>query len=171
MKIYQESIIILAALFIIGCGGAATTTEPPIASPTETLKTFVEVSKKKDIEAVKKTLSKGSLELVRKTAQAQNISADELLQRSNSDMLDDVPDISNERIENDTASVDVKIKTAGSDTIPFVKEDGVWKIAFDKYQQTMMEKMRQEMETPESDAAKPGTQKPNAPADQPAANK
>ena len=174
MKIYQTLIVALLALFIIGCGGAATTTPvpPPVDSPTDTLKTFVEASKKKDVEAVKKILSKGSLELVKKTAEAQNATVEELLQRGNSEMLDDVPEISNERIENDTASVDVKVKTSDSDTIPFVKEDGVWKIAFDKYQQTIMEKMRQEMSLPEANSSTSGGERQlNAPTGKPAANK
>jgi len=176
MKIYQTFIISFAALFIFGCGdgntAATPASVPQIISPTETLKTFIESSKKKDVESVKKTLSKGSLELIEKTAKAQSVTVDELLKRENSQILDDAPEISNEKIENDTATVDVKIKNSSSDAIPFVKEEGVWKIAFDKYQATMMEKMRQDMKMPESNAAKPDSnQKSNAPAKKPAANK
>ncbi len=173
MKTYQTLFAACVALFFFGCGGTATppsnapttaatntaanstTSQAAAISPSDTLKNFVEASKKKDVEAVKKTLSKGSLELVEKTAQTQNTTVDELLKRGDAEMMDELPQISNERIENDTASVDVKVKTSDSDTIPFVKEEGVWKIAFDKYQQTMMEKMRQEMSTSESNGAKP----------------
>ena len=159
MKIYQILIVALAALFIIGCGGGAATTNttttapPPIASPSDTLKTFIEASKKKDVEAVKQTLSKNSLDLIKKTAEAQNVTVEELLQRGNSEMIDDAPEISNERVENETASVEIKLKTSESDRIPFVKEDGAWKIAFDKYQEAVMEKMRQEMSLPEANSS------------------
>lgn len=159
MKIYRTFIIAFAALFIFGCGDAAkptATSAPAAVSPTDTLKTFLDASKKKDVEAVKRTLSKGSLDIIEKTAKAQNATVDELLQRGNAEMLDDAPEISNERVENETASVDVKLKTADSDTIPFVKENGAWKIAFDKYQQAAMEKMRREMSLPETNSSTSG---------------
>ena len=158
MKIYQTTIVALFALLIFGCGGAATA--PPIASPTDTLKNFIEASKKKDVAAIKKTLSRGSLELAEKSAKTQNTTVDELLKRDDMPMLDEIPEIRNEKIEGDAASVEVKDFTSGYDTIPFVKEDGAWKIAFDKYQQAMMEKMRQEMKSPESNLTKPDGELP-----------
>ncbi len=158
----------LAAFLIVGCGGAPPV--PPVASPTDTLKNYIEASKKKDVAAIRKSLSKGSLELAEKSAEAQNTTVDELFKRDNMAMLDEIPEIRNERIEGDAASVEVKDFTSGYDTIPFVKEDGAWKIAFDKYQQAMMEKMRQEMNTPPANAPKPGGQ-PTANSNQSKANK
>jgi len=146
MKIYQMTIIALLSLLIVGCGGAATVSS--VVSPTDTLKNFIEASKKKDVAAIKKTLSKGSLALAEESAKKQNITVDEMFKRDNTAMPAEVPEIRNERIEGDAASVEVKDLTDGYDTIPFVKEDGAWKIAFDKYQQAMMEKMRQEMNMP-----------------------
>jgi hypothetical protein len=169
MKIYRTMIAALAAFLIVGCGGAPSA--PPAASPTDTLKNYIEASKKKDVAAIRKSLSKGSLELAEKAAKAQNTTVDELFKRDNMAILDEIPEIRNERIEGDAASVEVKDFTSGYDTIPFVKEDGAWKIAFDKYQQAMMEKMRQEMNTPPSaNAPKPGGQ-PAANSNQSKANK
>lgn len=145
MKIYQITIIALLTLLIVGCGAA---TVSSVVSPTDTLKNFIEASKKKDVAAIKKTLSKGSLELAEESAKKQNITVDEMFKRDNTAMPTEVPEIRNEQIEGDAASVEVKDLTDGYDTIPFVKEDGAWKIAFDKYQQAMMEKMRQEMNMP-----------------------
>jgi len=168
MKIYQAMIVALSAVLFIGCGSIA----PSIASPTDTLKNFIEASKKKDVEAIRKTLSRGSLELAEKSAKMQNTTADELFKRDNMAMLDEIPEIRNEKIEGETASVEVKDLTSGYDTIPFVKEDGVWKIAFDKYRQTMMEKMGQEMEPPESNLPKPnGERQPPATSDKSETNK
>ena len=168
MKIYQTLIIAFAVFLLVGCGDAPST--PPVASPTDTLKNYIEASKKKDVAAIRKSLSKGSLELAEKSAKAQNTTVDELFKRDNMAALDEIPEIRNERIEGDTASVEVKDFTSGYDTIPFVKEDGAWKIAFDKYQQAMMEKMRQEMNMPPANVPKPGGQ-PTASSDQPTANK
>lgn len=169
MKIYQTLIVALVAFLIVGCGGAADA--PPAASPTDTLKNYIEASKKKDVAAIRKTLSRGSLELAEKSAKSQNTTVDELFKRDNMTMLDEIPEIRNERIEGDAASVEVKDFTSGYDTIPFVKEEGAWKIAFDKYQQAMMEKMRQEMNMPASNQAKSGNGQPPANSIQPEANK
>jgi hypothetical protein len=168
MKIYQMLIIALAALLIIGCGAVVA---PPVASPTDTLKNYIEASKKKDVAAIRKSLSKGSLELAEKSAKMQNTTVDELFKRDNMAMIDEIPEIRNERIEGDAASVEVKDFTSGYDTIPFVKEDGAWKIAFDKYQQAMMEKMRQEMNVPASNAPQPGGGQAPAGSNQSEANK
>jgi len=162
-------IVALGAFLLIGCGSAA----PPIASPTDTLKNFIEASKKKDVEAIRKTLSRGSLELAEKSAKIQNTTVDELFKRDNMAMLDKIPEIRNEKIEGETASVEVKDFTSGYDTIPFVKEDGVWKIAFDKYREAMMEKTRQEeMNMPASNLSKPDSgQQPPTTSDRSETNK
>ncbi len=169
MKIYRTLIVALAAFLIVGCSGAENA--PPVASPTDTLKNYIEASKKKDIAAIRKNLSKGSLELAEKSAKAQNTTVDELFKRDNMAALDEIPEIRNERIEGDAASVEVKDFTSGYDTIPFVKEDGAWKIAFDKYQQAMMEKMRQEMNIPAANAPLSGGGQPTANSNQSKANK
>ena len=143
MKIFQSLIIALVAFVFINCNNA-----PQNASPTDVLKNFIEASKKKDVEAIKKTLSKGSLELAEKTAKQENTTVEERFKRDNPMMPDEIPETRNERIEGDAASVEVKDRTGGYDTIPFVRENGAWKIAFDKYQQMMMDKMRDEMKMP-----------------------
>ena len=169
MKIYRTLIVALAAFSIVGCGGAADA--PTVVSPTDTLKNYIEASKKKDVAAIRKNLSRGSLELAEKSAQMQNTTVDELFKRDDMAALDEIPEIRNERIEGDAASVEVKDFTSGYDTIPFVKEDGAWKIAFDKYQQAMMEKMRQEMNLPAANAPKSEGGQPTANSVQPEANK
>ena len=60
-----------------------------------------------------------------------------------------------ETIEGDTAMVEAKDNQSGeTEKIPFVKEDGDWKIAFDKFMQNLMNKMRDEMKTPVPTPAK-----------------
>lgn len=181
MKTYKFITLALLAFFIFGCGSGASTPSgtPGVVSPTDTLKAFIDASNKKDANAIKQTLSRSSLALVETVATAQKTTVDDLLNRGNTDMVGEMPDIRNEKIENEMATVEVKIKTTGYDTIPFVKEDGVWKIAFDKYQQAMMEKARQDMKAPAGNLAVPtanqtapaANQKPAAPANKPAANK
>ncbi len=48
-------------------------------------------------------------------------------------------------------SIEVKNKITGySEVIPFVKEEGVWKIALDKFMQDMVERQKQAMPAPTS---------------------
>ena len=49
-------------------------------------------------------------------------------------------------IEGETATVEVKNNVSGEfQKIPFVKEDGVWKVALDKFLDDVMKKMKEEM--------------------------
>jgi len=150
--------IALCALFVFGCNGAVQQTQ----SPTETLKTFLEASKKKDVEVVKKTLSKGTMSLIEESAKARGTTIDELLKKDSGVPLNELPEIRGETIEGETASVEVKNMVTGDfDRIPFVKEEGNWKIALDKFMQELMKKSREQMNVPpvgdtsESNASKP----------------
>ena len=108
------------------------------STPTATLKPFYEASKKKDAAGMKKTLSKGSLEMFEKQAKEQQKSFDDLL-KSDQDTPEKMPETRNEKINGDTATLEVKNDKSGNwDTLPFVKEDGEWKIAFDKFIEEMM---------------------------------
>lgn len=149
MKVYQLLFLALAAFLFINCGsGNNATVVPKSDAPTDVLKTFVEAMKKKDVEAVKKTLSKGSLALAEKTAALNKTTVDEMFRRDDVPISSENLETRNERIESDTATVEVKNQTTGFETIPLVKEDGAWKISLDKYQEIQMEKMRQEMNQP-----------------------
>src|SRR5205085_1610459 len=105
------------------------------SSPTATLKAFYEATQKKDPEGIKKTLSKGTLEMLEGFAKTQNKTLDESLKSglasdTNSDKM---PETRNEKINGDKATLEVKNdKTSQWETVPFVKEDGSWKIAFDQ---------------------------------------
>ena len=121
MRIYRAVIIVCCALAIAACGAANTA-----VSPTATLNNFVEASKNKDVEMLKKLLSKGSMEAVEKVAVAKNTTVDKILVNNVSASLKELPETRNEKIEGDTASIEVKNKIVNSyETIPFVKEDGI----------------------------------------------
>lgn len=105
------------------------------SSPTATLKAFYEATQKKDAEGIKKTLSKGTLEMLEGFAKAQNKTLDESLKSglASDTSSDKMPETRNEKIDGDKATIEVKNdKTGQWETVPFVKEDGTWKIAFDQ---------------------------------------
>ncbi len=159
MKIYQTIIIVFCALALAACGAVESTN-----SPTASLKKFIEASKAKDIETIKNLLSKSTIDAIKKAADAQDTTVDEILLNDNGTPLKELPETRNEKIENDAASVEVKNKMTGEfETIPLVKEDGVWKIALDKFMQNLLEKQKQAADTPATSAD-------NTQANEPAAN-
>jgi hypothetical protein len=109
------------------------------SSPTATLKAYFEAMQKKDAAALKKTLSKGTLEMFEQFAKAQNPpkTLDEALQTglastTNAD-ANKMPETRNEKIDGDKATLEVKNdKTGAWETVPFAKENNEWKIAFDQ---------------------------------------
>jgi flagellar hook-associated protein FlgK len=110
------------------------------SSPTATFKAFYEASKKNDAAGMRKALSKSTLDMFDKLAKAQNKSTDDMLKEiDKDDKPEKVPETRNEKITGDTATLEVKNdKTNKWDTLPFVKENGEWKIAFDKFVENML---------------------------------
>lgn len=133
---------LVCAFLLSGCNSVVNKTK----SPTETLQALSEASKKKDAEAVKSYLSKGTLELLDQSAKRQNKSVDELLKQENGAPFQELPEVKNEQITGDTATVEAKNNVTGEyQKIPLVKENGVWKVALDVFLKDMMKRMNEEM--------------------------
>ena len=108
------------------------------SSPTATAKAFYDAAKARDAGAIKATMSKGSLEMMEKFAAMQNKSLDDALKEPSSSPPPANFESRNEKITGDTATLEVKDEKGNWESIPFVKEDGAWKIALDKaFQQGM----------------------------------
>jgi hypothetical protein len=105
-------------------------------SPTGTFKAFFEGWKKNDLAAMKSRVSTGSIAFVQRMAQAENKPLDQWVQE-NSQSADaanePMPELRNEKIDGDRATLEVKpAKAKDWISLPFVKEGGEWKIAFDE---------------------------------------
>lgn len=113
------------ALMAAACGGGGAG-----QTPTATVKAYAEAAKKKDVQGVKNTMSKGSLEMVGEFAKMGNKSLDDELKemKTTSESLE----TRNEVITGETATVEVKDEKGNWQKLPLVKENGQWKIAFDK---------------------------------------
>ncbi len=145
MKIYQTIIIVICALFVFSCNSVQ---QPQAKSPTEVLKTLNEASKTKDVAAIKNSVSKGTFDLMEESAKAQNTTVDELLKKDNGAPFKDLPEMRNEKIDGDTATIELKNATSNDwETVPFVKEGGVWKLALDKYLEDFRKKATESMKT------------------------
>lgn len=165
MKIYKTFIVALFALFIVGCSSGGALLQQT-KSPTETLKALNEAAKKKDVEGIKRELSKGTLELLEQSAQRQKRTVDELLLEDQGAPFEELPEMRNEQIEGDTATVEVKNRLTDTyEKVPFVKENGEWKLALDKFMEDMMKRATEEMNkipTNQSNSAAPGESNANS---------
>lgn len=174
MKNYK-TIFFFALLALVGCSGNAVR-QPSAAdnSPTGVLRKYVEASQKNDVETLKQTLSSGTMRMFEESARKQNMTLEESLARnSGSPAARQMPEMRNENIEGDTATVEVKNgATPDYDKIPLVKENGQWKIAFDKFFNDLERKRKQELGIPETGMT-PATSgvKTNSIVDSPAANR
>lgn len=124
-------------MLIINCDNAPA---PQAGGPTEVLNSFVEASKTKDIEAMKRALSKGTMEKIEQSARRDNTSVDELLKTEDGTLVRELPETRNEKIDGDAATLEVKnVETGEFDEVPFVKEGGTWRLALDEIADEMSE--------------------------------
>ena len=146
MKTHRISALFAALAVILAASACSLLSR---STPTATFKAFYEASKKKDVAGMKKALSKGTLDMFDKLAKEQNKSTDDMLKdidKDDKDKSEKVPETRNEKITGDTATLEVKNdKTGKWDPLPFVKENGEWKIAFDKFLEDMMKSLGDKM--------------------------
>ena len=137
MKTFRIGVTCVAIAFVLAASACSLLNR---STPTATFKTFYEASKKKDAAGMKKTLSKGTLDMFDKLAKEQNKSTDDMLKEvDKDDKSEKMPETRNEKINGDTATLEVKNdKTDKWDTLPFAKENGEWKIALDKFLEDML---------------------------------
>jgi len=122
-------------------------TSPPASTgdystPTAAFKTFYEAAKAGDVEGLKRSFSKKTMEEVTKDAAKSNKTVDESLKEISKDTPAGLPEIRNEKIEGDKASAEMKDdKMDKWIKVYFVKEDGKWKIALDEEKSAGMDNM------------------------------
>jgi hypothetical protein len=147
MRVYKTIFLVLLAIVFVGCSQSPA---PKEETPTGVLKKYLEAAQKKDVEVMKQTLSAGTLKMIDESAKKQGTTVEELLKKDDGTIPKEMPETRNEQIQGDTATVEVRNgATADWDKIPFVKEDGKWKLALDKFMQDLMRKVTEGMKTPE----------------------
>jgi hypothetical protein len=121
------SILIALTLSAAACSKSAGST------PTAVAKSFYDASKAKDVQGVKNALSKKSLAMMEAFAKMGNKTLDEALKDPDSGAKQPPAfEARNEKVTGDTATIEVKDENGKWQTMPFVKEDGQWKIALDQ---------------------------------------
>lgn len=133
MRIWSTVFTFLIALSFLGC-----TPQRP-ATPKETFMTYIKALKAKDYTTMKLLLSDATIKMHEKEAKAQGSTVDDIVKRETlvSENQTSV-EYRNEKIDGDKAKLEVKNSYGSWETVPFIREDGVWKIDKQGYADQMI---------------------------------
>ena len=119
---------VMAGFFVLAAGLAACG-EKKEMSPTDTFKEYVKAMKKKDTTSMKLLLSNATMKMHEQEAKAQNTTVDDIVKRET--LLasgQTTVEYRNEAINGDKATIEFKNSYGSWETLPFIHEDGQWKI-------------------------------------------
>ena len=146
MPVYSKVLILFTLLLPLG----SCAEEKAPATPIETFKTYTKAIKQKDITAMKLLLSRETMKMHELEAQAQNVNVDEIVKRETLFTENQkTVKLRNEKVDGDLATLEVENSYGAWETVPFAKEDGVWKIDKKGFAQRLMdmnEKSNQELD-------------------------
>ena len=136
MRIWSIILILAVAAAAFGCGDS----EP--ATPKKTFETYIKALKQKDITTMKVLLSDATIKMHEQEAKAQGVTVDDLVKRETlfSEGQTTV-EYKDEKIEGNKATLKVKTPYGTWETVPFVLEDGQWKIDKQGYADQMLKEM------------------------------
>lgn len=124
MRYVRKAIILIIGLMAFACAD-----EKKPASPLETFQTYTKAIKQKDTTTMKLLLSAESIKMHEQQAKTQNVTVDEIVKRETLFSSEQTSvKFRNEKIEGDKATLEVENSSGLWETVPFVKEGGVWKI-------------------------------------------
>ncbi len=124
-------ILLLAFLLVVGfvfaCNGVSGG-----ATPTEAYKLLYAAVKSKNIESIKKQLTKKTVEFGAIAAQRNNTPIEKVYENgfTATTFAEKLPTMRDERINGDMGALEVwNSKDSRWEDLPFIKEDGAWKLA------------------------------------------
>jgi hypothetical protein len=139
MRIYSKLIILFSVFIFLACAG-----EEKPSTPLETLKAYTAAIKKKDLTTMKLLLSADSIKMAEREAKSQNVTLDEIVKRETlfSENQSTV-EFRNEKIDGERATIEMKDSFDSWSVVPFVREEGVWKIDKQGVANQMMQEIEQ----------------------------
>ena len=123
MCIWSRILIFSLAVWMVGCGSS----KP--ATPRETFITYTKAIAKKDTATMKVLLSSETIKMHEQQAKSLGVTVDEIVQRE--DLFSQnqkLVEFRDEKIDGSNATLQVKNKGGRWENVPFVMEDGAWKI-------------------------------------------
>jgi hypothetical protein len=124
LKFTRLLILVSAIALVTACAGDS---KPD--TPVESFKAYITATKQKDTTTMKRLLSSESIKMHEQEAKAQNVVLDDIVKRETLFTEGQkVVEFRNEKIEGEKATLEVKNSFGGWETIPFVREEGEWKI-------------------------------------------
>lgn len=128
--------VLLTTLLLLG----SCALERAPSTPIETFKTYTKAIKQKDTATMKLLLSAETIKMHELEAQAQNVTVDDIVKRETlfTENQSTVK-LRNEKIDGDKATLEVENSFSAWETVPFVKENGEWKIDKKGFAQLLME--------------------------------
>ena len=139
MRFLFLSSVLSIAVLIVACSG-----ESRPDTPLETFKAYVNAVKQKNTTKMKLLLSSESIKMHEQEAKAQNLTLDDVVKRETlfSEGQKTV-EFRNQKIEGDKATLEVKNSFGSWETVPFVREEGEWKIDKKGYADRMIQDFEQ----------------------------
>jgi hypothetical protein len=124
MRFYSKFIILILTATFFACAG-----EEKPDTPLETLKAYTIAIKQKDTTTMKLLLSDASIKMAEEEAKSRGVTLDEVVRRETLfDQTQRTVEFRNEKIDGDKATIEMKDSYNAWNTVPFVRENGVWKI-------------------------------------------
>ena len=135
MRFWAKIIVLAAFLFIVSCGG-----ESKPSTPLDTFKAYTRAIKKKDLTTMKLLLSEGSRKMREQEAKARGLTLDDVMKTQTLFNENQTSvEFRNEKIEGDKATIEIKDSYGQWKTVPFVKEENIWKIDEQGYADQMIQ--------------------------------
>ena len=134
-KTFPVLVLALVALAVTGCQktqtGASVGGSGSGNTPTEAYRSLYEAVKSKNTDAIKANMSKETIQFAEGVGQMQKKTPEEMFKNgfTETTMSDSFPPIRNERIKENFAALEVQSPKGIWEDLPFVNEDGRWKLA------------------------------------------
>jgi hypothetical protein len=141
MAVRRISILLLVAA-LLGLSSCAAGDDP--ATPKETFLTYSKARKKKDFTTMKMLLSDESKKMHEQEAKAMGVTVDDIVERETLvSESQSVVKVRNEKIEGERATLEVENSFGSWETLPFIFENGQWKIDKKGYADRLMQDIEQ----------------------------
>jgi hypothetical protein len=138
MRNWSRIIFFSLAAFAFACSSRP-------ATPVETFITYNKAFKQKDYSTMKLLLSDATIKMHEQEAKAQGVAVEEIVKRET--LIGETQrevQYRDEKIDGERATLQFKNQYGTWETLPFVREDGVWKIDKQGYADQMIKEIEEQ---------------------------